>query len=108
LGYSDVPGRTINRAAASDPEMTNEMCGDFCFDRGYAYAGTEYYYECYCGNTLAKAAKEVPESDCNTPCWGDETQPCGGGDRLTLYKRKVAGPQVNSGIKDWPSIGCFT
>lgn len=105
--HSDAPGRTINRAARTDyDEMTNEMCTDFCFEHGFAYAGTEYYYECYCGNKLATGGIETTESDCNTPCRGDSEQPCGGPDRLTLYRRTSTGPQENPGVKDWPHIGC--
>lgn len=88
--------------------MTNEICGKFCFEKGYAYAGTEYYDECFCGNKLAVGGVEVQKSDCNTPCKGAVSQPCGGPDRLTMYKRDVAaGPKENPGIKDWPSIGCY-
>lgn len=106
--YRDVPGRTISRAATHDfDDMTNEKCGEFCYDRGYAYAGTEYYYECWCGNILADEAEEATESDCNTPCTGDKDQSCGGPDRLTLYKRAIQGPKENPGPKNWPSIGCY-
>lgn len=88
--------------------MTNQKCGDFCFDKGYAYFGTEYYYECYCGNILAEGAKKAEDqTDCNTPCTGDTDQPCGGPDRLTLYKRTVDGPKENPGPKNWTSIGCY-
>lgn len=86
--------------------MTNEACMDFCFDGGYVYAGTEYHDECWCGQKLAKGAVKVDASDCNTPCDGDEDQPCGGGDRLTLYK--TTGPVQNPGIGKWKSQGCYT
>lgn len=108
--HRDVPGRTINRAVTHDFDvMTNQMCADYCAEHDYAYAGTEYYYECYCGNVLAEGGIEAKDAaDCNTPCTGDSEEACGGGDRLTLYKRPVQGPVENPGPKNWPSIGCYT
>lgn len=110
MAHRDVIGRTIHRANTHDfDEMTNEMCAQFCFDHDYAYAGTEYYYECWCGNILAEGGvKATDQSDCNMPCTGDGDQACGGSDRLTLYKRPFEGPKENPGPKNWPSIGCYT
>lgn len=43
--WTDV-GRTINAQSLGNQNMTTEMCINFCDDNGYAYAGTEYYYQC--------------------------------------------------------------
>jgi hypothetical protein len=44
--FSDV-GRTLSSASYTDNiAMTVESCISFCGNRGYQYAGTEYYQEC--------------------------------------------------------------
>ncbi|ROT36896.1 WSC domain-containing protein [Sodiomyces alkalinus F11] len=89
--------------------MTNEVCAEFCADNGFSYAGTEWFHECYCGNSLAPGGILANEADCNTPCAGDSAQPCGGGNRLTLYFNEgVTGPGVNPGVDGWESMGCYT
>ncbi|OBR15647.1 WSC domain-containing protein [Colletotrichum higginsianum IMI 349063] len=106
--YIDV-GRTINEAATGNAQMTNEACTEYCFNKGFAYAGTEWYNECYCGNTLAKGGILANEADCTTPCSGNAAQPCGGPNRLSLYQTSlVVGPSVNPGVGDWSSIGCYS
>jgi hypothetical protein len=84
------------------------MCTQFCFEHNYSYAGTEWYGECYCGDKLAPTAEKAKPEDCNTPCKGDDTQPCGGANRLTLYKKPYSGPTNNPGLPDWPLAGCYT
>lgn len=104
--HSDV-GRTISKASAGSDDMTNEVCTTFCFDQGYAYAGTEWHRECFCGQKLAAGGvKAEDQDDCNTPCAGNQTQACGGSNRLTLYKAK--GPVQNPGFGDWEARGCYS
>lgn len=43
--WTDV-GRTINAQYLGDQTMTTEKCIDLCDGVGYAFAGTEYYYQC--------------------------------------------------------------
>ncbi|KAJ1331407.1 glyoxal/methylglyoxal oxidase [Microdochium nivale] len=107
--WTDV-GRTIDAAATAADDMTIQKCINFCDTAGYPYAGLEYFKECFCGTQLAPAAaKATAESQCNTPCAGDTTQPCGGPSRLSLFRDPTKfGPQPNTGIKDWPHLGCYT
>ncbi len=106
---SDVAGRTINGASVANASMTNDVCTAFCFGKGFAYAGTEYSTECYCGSSLATGGVETDASQCSAACAGNSSQPCGGGNRLTLYKTdKATGPSVNPGVGDWVSMGCYT
>lgn len=105
--YSDV-GRTIGDAVSVDERMTNAKCTAFCFERGFVYAGTEYFSECYCGNFLARGAQPAKDEDCSTQCAGNITEACGGRDRLTLYKTSnIIPPAVNMGVGDWESMGCY-
>lgn len=89
--------------------MTNEKCTAHCFEQGFVYAGTEYFSECFCGNSLAKGAEPAKEEECATECSGKAGEACGGRNRLTLYKTdKNSPPAVNPGTGDWDSMGCYT
>ncbi|KAK1545521.1 WSC domain-containing protein [Colletotrichum paranaense] len=106
--YVDV-GRTISDATTANGQMSNDACTTYCYNKGFSYAGTEYYNECYCGNALAKDGVLANEADCSTPCSGNATQPCGGPNRLSLYQTSlILGPSVNPGVGDWSSIGCYS
>lgn len=88
--------------------MTNQQCTAFCLSKGWPYAGTEFGSECYCGDVLAKGGVKATETDCNVPCAGNNAQPCGGPNRLTLYKTdQVKGTVVNPGVNGWTSMGCY-
>jgi hypothetical protein len=72
------------------------------------YTGVEYSVECFCGNTLAPAATQVAATQCNMPCAGDATQPCGGPSRLNLFHTTaVAGPQAYPGVNGFVHLGCY-
>ncbi|KAF6829857.1 WSC domain-containing protein [Colletotrichum plurivorum] len=106
--FVDV-GRTLTGAGSFSQQMTNEVCTQYCFNKGFSYAGSEYYGECYCGDSLAKGGVVANADDCSTPCNGNATQPCGGPNRLTLYKTSlIVGPSVNPGPGEWSSIGCYS
>jgi hypothetical protein len=105
-----VPGRTINAAAYADGEnMTIENCIAYCAERNFAYAGTEWSIECFCGSELAAGTAQVSDAECNMPCSGDSSQPCGAGQRLTLFHTDNAppGPEVNPGVNGYEYIGCY-
>lgn len=88
--------------------MTIEACVNFCFSKGFEFAGTEYSVECYCGSSLATAAALVADSDCSMACSGNSGEPCGGGNRLTLFHTTaITGPQVNPGVNDYSYLGCY-
>ncbi|KAK4034106.1 glyoxal oxidase N-terminus-domain-containing protein [Parachaetomium inaequale] len=107
--YTDVPGRTINGASYADgANMTIEACLTYCSSKGFAYAGTEYSVECFCGSSLAAAATKVADSVCNMPCSGAATQPCGAGSRLSLFHTTaVSGPGVNPGASQPETVGNY-
>lgn len=49
--WTDV-GRTINADGfTNNTGMTDEACINYCANKGYQFAGTEYYQEC-CRSTL--------------------------------------------------------
>ncbi|KAF9880502.1 copper radical oxidase [Colletotrichum karsti] len=81
---------TGDRLAADD--MTATKCASFCSN--YKYFGVENGRECYCANDFSVdlQSASAPETDCNTPCWGDGTTLCGAENRLNLYKSTTTAP----------------
>ncbi|KAJ4401386.1 hypothetical protein N0V91_007935 [Didymella pomorum] len=72
-----------------------EWCLGKCQAYGYMAAGMEYGEECYCGDVdhmIEKGSVPAPETDCNTPCPGDQEAICGQGNRLTWYKYTEGDP----------------
>ena len=80
------------RLSKDDNNMTIEICIDKCKGRDYAYAGVQYYKECWCGNEMPKDS--APESDCNTPCLGNQNQMCGGPLRFNVYQTGGGCPKI--------------
>ncbi|KAL7797567.1 heme peroxidase [Trichoderma ceciliae] len=78
--------RALTGAATATGTMSDEACAEFCDD--FAYFGTEYGSECYCGDTLDPSSLVAPASDCNMLCSGNELEYCGSGNRLSLYTKK--------------------
>ncbi|KAL7931169.1 heme peroxidase [Trichoderma chlorosporum] len=78
--------RALTGASTAGGTMSNEACATFCDD--FAYFGTEYSSECYCGNTLAPSSLKAAASDCNMLCSGNDLEYCGAGNRLSLYTKK--------------------
>ena len=64
--------------------MTIEKCLEFCSNGGYAFAGVESEYECFCGNN-APSQNPIDDSECNSKCSGDSTQICGGSWKINIY-----------------------
>ena len=51
-------------------------CADKCSDGGFSYYGLVWGNQCSCGNDIG--GEQVGDSECNTPCVGDNSQMCGG------------------------------
>jgi len=81
----DVNDRALTSVDWRDDTMTIDKCAEHCKD--YLYFGLEYGRECYCANEIS-SGQAVPEKECAMLCPGDATLFCGGGSRLTLYKRE--------------------
>ena len=127
IHFRDV-GRTLTGASYSNiTGMTIESCIAYCDSQGFIYAGTEYSYECckllfldvkifsnkvpsfpVCGNSIVAGATNASNSDCQAPCSGDVTEPCGGPNRLNLFWSGSLGPQINPGSGLWSYVGCYT
>src|SRR5262249_54038015 len=57
-------------------------CIDRCRNLGYAYSGSQWYDQCFCGNSVGYA--QVGDGECNTPCTSGGGY-CGGAWRNSIY-----------------------
>ncbi|XP_072155725.1 uncharacterized protein [Bemisia tabaci] len=96
--------RLLSETKERSAELTSSWCIEFCSEKGYPFAGTQYSSECYCGyNRLPLIAKR-PDSECSRPCSGDSKTRCGGELRLSVYETGI------SALGAFPSgfhLGCF-
>jgi hypothetical protein len=64
-----------------------------------------------CGNaTLGGSSQATDPTTCNTPCSGNKTEVCGGGNRLSLFWSGItpAPPSYNKGPPGWTHQGCYS
>jgi uncharacterized repeat protein (TIGR02543 family) len=66
---------------------TVESCIQKAANAGYAYAGVQYYGGCWGSNTVGHV--QVNDSECNTPCYSDPTEMCGGYYHNSIYRTGV-------------------
>lgn len=83
--FKDSPSRILSTKVTTSSSNTPTSCLALCTKSGFQYGGSEFGNECWCGNTLTSPIAR-PESDCNLPCSGDNTQTCGGSLALALYQ----------------------
>jgi hypothetical protein len=83
-----VQARSLMYGGNVPGSMTNAGCQSACRAQGYVLAGTEYAGECYCDNQLRNGGGPAPDGNvgCNMACNGNQTDMCGGSNRLTLFK----------------------
>ncbi|KAI6795268.1 hypothetical protein KC361_g5121 [Hortaea werneckii] len=98
--YNDsVTNRTLQSAylfGTSLQNLTLERCADFCDD--FQFFGVEYAQECYCGSELLNNATQQDPASCYAPCAGDETQNCGGYNRISVYRNRNFTAVVSSSL----------
>ncbi|KAK4032780.1 WSC domain-containing protein [Parachaetomium inaequale] len=109
--FVDNAARALPKNIVSQDGMTAAKCAANC--AGFAYFGTQWSRECYCGNT--RPEEQAAESDCNMPCDGDATEMCGAGMRLSVYgpvdtapTEPPAGSSNPSTVDDFTYEGCYT
>ncbi|KAK4184929.1 carbohydrate-binding WSC, partial [Podospora australis] len=77
--------------------LTPEKCKTVCAEKGYAFAGTEFHEECYCGDAAPSSSVLVGDNECNDPCTGDGTTTCGAAWRVEVYETNAV----------WKGKGCY-
>lgn len=80
--YDQDPNRELPNYQGASSSNTPQSCAEECRTAGYQYSGTEYSYECWCGNSLP--SNQASSSDCSYACSGDPAQNCGASDRLSV------------------------
>lgn len=60
--YYDGNGRQLLKQYNFVTNNENGLCQQTCAAAGYAFAGTEYHTQCWCGNNAPTALKYYPES----------------------------------------------
>ncbi|OAP63261.1 hypothetical protein AYL99_02488 [Fonsecaea erecta] len=88
LGYNSLgcyTEGTNSRALSVQPNANNTVnsCLQAC--QGYLYSGVEYGGQCFCGITLAAGAVNASATDCSMTCNNNQTEYCGGPNRLNMY-----------------------
>ncbi|XP_054266023.1 uncharacterized protein LOC128988606 isoform X2 [Macrosteles quadrilineatus] len=82
--------------------LTHLKCTGLCYSRGFLYAGTQYSYQCFCGDKPPNPNLKLAEKECFKRCTGDPGEICGGPTRNSIRE---------TGIPDLPVagkyLGCF-
>ena len=84
--YTDSSARALPTELSSGGE-TVESCKAKAATAGYAYAGVQYYGQCWGGNTLGY--QKVADAECNTPCNANPAETCGGVWLNSIYQTAV-------------------
>ncbi len=86
--FVDYTTSLLNKRLPYDKDNSNDKCVYRCYQEGYEVAGTEYGYECFCGDgdnfKDGTAVRAANETECSTACAGDSKQKCGGIWRQTV------------------------
>ena len=77
---SYVAARTIADAGPLErPDMTNEMCVDWCSggnstvpNYNYPYASTQAGHQCFCGNQINNTPTPASNNNCQVVCTGSK------------------------------------
>ncbi|KAJ7364637.1 copper radical oxidase [Mycena albidolilacea] len=118
----DGQGRTLVDAVDVIGQVSLETCTTACFGAGMPFSGAEFADECYCGSAIANGGIPESISTCNMVCAGNNSEFCGGPNRLTLYNYTgddLPPPPVGGGgdggamaiatdlPSPWAYVGCF-
>jgi glucan endo-1,3-alpha-glucosidase len=99
-----VSSRVLPTIVSSSSSQSVASCLASCAAQGFAYGGTEYGKECWCGSSITGGSPVASTSDCSMRCTGNcklylwlcnaseahlichlAADICGGGNRLSLY-----------------------
>ena len=100
-------GRVLSGASTTSSTMTNAFCKTYCTNLGFAYSGTEYSSECYCGNNLPVVASSFCNMACSTP---GSFEICGGPNALSVSVNSAiaaSNSQAAAVYATWTSQGCY-
>ncbi|KAL8776823.1 MAG: hypothetical protein Q9194_002912, partial [Teloschistes cf. exilis] len=121
--YSEATqGRALSGKTPAVPAdgSTIESCRASC--QGYQYFGVEFSNECYCGDkinagSVAQTSTDAETNGCSMLCGGNQTEYCGGPNRLEMYQLNASlpvpsgtpiTPTTPGGPTNVPSIGAYS
>jgi hypothetical protein len=81
--FADSMTRDLPYRAYDSQANTAETCVAACMYHGYLYAGTQYFTQCYCGDTYGGQGTALR---CNTACGGNPSEMCGGTYCNSVYR----------------------
>ncbi|KAL0938531.1 WSC domain-containing protein-like protein 3 [Colletotrichum truncatum] len=81
-----INGRALTGAFTASDDMTTEVCAAFCKQGNWQFMGVEYSRECFCGSSTNSGSVPAPLQECNMKCQGNQSEFCGGNNRLGLYQ----------------------
>jgi hypothetical protein len=84
--FSDDPSRAL--PAHQPGGFSIQACNDRCRSAGFAFSGSQWFDQCFCGN--APGFSRVGDGECNTPCNAGGGF-CGGAWRNSIYATGVSG-----------------
>lgn len=96
------------------PQNSNIQCQALCRDKGYAFQGSEYLSECYCGDRPPPPSAQAEDSRCTYPCSGNPADQCGGsGDYISVYYdpnkyNPAATPKTVQKAGKYNFVGCYS
>jgi len=94
--FTDEPNRAL--PAWQGGGFSIQACITRCRSQNYVYSGSQYFGECFCGNTLGYA--QVADTECNTPC-NSGGGFCGGAWRNSIYATGGNGDPCGNGLCDF-------
>ncbi|XP_066273979.1 uncharacterized protein [Branchiostoma lanceolatum] len=99
--YVDTNTRKFPNAPDVSNQQSTARCVNHCRSKGFAYAGTQYSTECFCGTeqNFQNIGGTRPNSECNKACRGNPSEKCGGTWRMSVYKIQghATDPNIASG-----------
>ncbi|KAF6822223.1 WSC domain-containing protein-like protein 3 [Colletotrichum plurivorum] len=81
-----VNGRALTGNFYGSDDMTSKTCAAFCAKGSWLFMGVEYSRECWCGNSVNAGSIPAPLKECDMRCQGNQSEFCGGNNRLGLYQ----------------------
>lgn len=81
--FKDQQNRDLSGDFMSSDRMTTQACISACADKGFAFAGTQYSEQCFCGDTYGRYG---PATNCDMACSGNASEICGGTWANSIYR----------------------
>jgi WSC domain len=114
--YSETNPRALGTVYGfSNTSVSNTLCAVYAQQLNLQYFYTEYFSQCYAGNTLNSASVLIDASKCNDACQGNSLQICGGSNAISLWSNNLYVPRQNpspvnvtGSTAQYAYVNCYT